>query len=137
MSSSKTTGRAYYFGCLRGVNGQTEAGHYLYDERLRSVPWRQRKAATPWEHIDAKLAPMLRYREEAPQGHAALHHKDGWTALAFWDRSGDSRGNSNSTFLLEGTLTFDQARVVARDVFPALFERFPFDVVEEGVRHAA
>lgn len=126
---TQSAGRAYYFGCLCGVNGETQAGHYLHDDHLRTVSWRERDAQ-PWGYIDAQLAPKLGRHEEAPQGHAALHHKDGWTALAFWDRSGDSRDNSNSAFLFDHVLTFDAALAAAREAFPALFERFPFDVVE-------
>lgn len=114
--------RAFYFGCF----GQP--GHGFRNEQMRSqwsaseiVPW-------GWE-VDGGLAPRIG-RAEAPQGRAALHHKGGWTALSFWDRSGDSRGNSSSTFLLEGTLTFAEALAEARERFPVLFKRFPFEVVE-------
>ncbi len=121
---------AFYFGCARGVWGHREAGHYFYAPGGRSA--REAEAVNPWGHVDGKLAPREyegRSAPECPQGVAALHHKDGWTALAFWDRTGDSRGNSNSTFLFDATLTFEEALAAARENFPALFERFTFDIV--------
>jgi hypothetical protein len=122
-SRSSQSRRAFYFGCY----GQ--AGHYFHDERMRHR-W-EAEQIVPWGFkVDGGLAPTIGYRQEAPQGHAALHHKAGWTALSFWDRSGDSRGNSSSTFLFEDTLTFDEALAEARERFPALFKRFPFEIVE-------
>lgn len=89
---------------------------------------------TPWPHVDGKLAPTIGPRQkyfqnEAVQGVASLTHKGGWTALSFWDRTGDSRGNSSSTFLFDETLTFDDALARARVEFPSIFARFPFEVV--------
>jgi hypothetical protein len=126
---------AFYFGCKRGVGGDTQAGHHLYDESYRTVYGRDRGWADwgcgPFDALDAALAPRPSGRySEAPQGHAALHHRDGWTAISFWDRSGDSRGNSNSTFIFNAELTFDEALAEAHERFPALFERFPFEIVE-------
>lgn len=99
-------------------------GHYLYDTNMDSVlHWRK---ATPWEQIDAQLAPTTKpYQVE---GATALHHKDGWTAIQFWDRSGDSRGNSNSAFLMEGTWAFEEALAKAREAFPNIFKRFKFEI---------
>jgi hypothetical protein len=128
--------QAVYFGCARGVWGHREAGHYAYSPSGRSGG-RYGDPIGPWKHVDGTLAPMDGYRREAPQGHAVLHHKDGWTALSFWDRSGDSRGNSNSNFFFDATLTFEEALAAARERFPDLFARFPFEVVEWGVRDVA
>lgn len=117
---------AYYFGCTRGINSR-EAGHFFYDTNLRSVGLSSTRLGLPWEHVDGVLAPRLyegRYAPECPQGEAALHHKDGWTALAFWDRTGDSRGNSSSTFFFEGTLDYQEALARARVLFPAVLDRF-------------
>lgn len=135
---------AYYFGCTRGVWGDTQAGHGFCGPHGRSVSGRDVEAANPWGMLDGKLAPKDHYGEvvfgiddrrraeraaECPQGVAALHHKDGWTALSFWDRTGDSRDNSNSTFLFDAALSFDEAVAATREHFPALFARFTFEVV--------
>lgn len=150
--------RAFYFGCARGVGGHRDAGHHLYGPNYHSVS-RPERLGQPWAHghhdgLDGTLAPVDYYGElvfgiddrkradrgtEFPQGVAALHHRDGWTALAFWDRSGDSRGNSNSVFLFDTELTFEGALVAARKNYPDLFERFPFEVkpLPESRRRAA
>ena len=33
------------------------------------------------------------YRGPQTQGEALLYHKQGWTAISFWDRSVDERGS--------------------------------------------
>lgn len=130
---------AFYFGCACGIDGRRDVGHYLYqpgrDGDLIKRGYKSRKALDeliPWGATpDATLAPRPSGRHsEAPQGVAALHHKDGWTALSFWDRSGDSRPNSNSTFMFYDHLTFEEIVKRAKVEFPALFERFPFEIVE-------
>lgn len=132
--------RAIYFGCSRGVWGHREAGHCFHGPDGRSLSTRDTERAQPFGMPDGKYAPRLPgYRDrEAPQGQAALHHKDGWTLLAFWDRTGDSRGNSNSNFIFDAELAFDEAVAAAREHFGELFERFNFDVAPyEGARRAA
>lgn len=129
--------RALYFGCARGVWHQ-DVGHGFHEPGGRSLGLGRRgQDIGPWGlKVDSRLQPLAAggtkeqrpYGEEAPQGRALLHHKDGWTALAFWDRTGDSRSNSNSTFLFDTTLSFDEALVAAKENFPELFERFDFEV---------
>lgn len=90
----------FFFGCFRGVAGHHEAGHYwrLPDGR-RSNPYGPFGSCP-----DGTLCP----KGNQYQGKAWLHHKDGWTAIGLWDRTGDARGNSNSNFIVEGTYTFDE-----------------------------
>lgn len=121
---------SYYFGCWR------DSGHYLWAPGRCSV-WGNHDC--PWQdyELDAKLAPgttLVRGRHrtphEQPEGIAALHHKDGWTAIAFWDRSVDRRSGSNSAFILRGTHSFDETLRLARDAFPEIFARFAFEIRE-------
>lgn len=137
-----------YFGCARGIDGRREVGHHWYEPNREPTRWtlwsvsgRVAEPLNPWGIIDGKLAPRLvrgqlaigahpRRGEEAAQGVALLHYKDGWTALAFWDRSGDRRGNSSSTFLFDEELGFAAALARAKAEFPTLFERYPFEVTE-------
>ena len=70
-----------------------------------------------------------RQRDET-EGRALLTHGGGWTAVAFWDRSGDRRGASNTTFIVRGTLTFEQVIRVARHRWPSIWSRFTFEVVQ-------
>jgi hypothetical protein len=124
--------QAFYFGC------RDRAGHYLFDRFGRSVPASvQAKGPIPWEKIDGAIPPSARgLPSHAPQGVAALHHRDGWTALGFWDRSVDHRGGSNSAFFFDRLLTFDLALSEAREFFPWVFARLDFEVIPEPTSRA-
>lgn len=113
--------RSYFHGCTGDGSGHGFHGaHEHWTGNL--VP----RGEVPWgRELDGGLAPKLAGQTE---GVAKLHHKNGWTALAFWDRSGDSRGNSNSVFIFEGTWTYDQVLELAHEHFPESFERFDFEL---------
>jgi hypothetical protein len=64
------------------------------------------------------------------EGQSVITHKDGWTALSFWDRSIDSRPGSNSNFLAEGIFSFDEMVKLAQEKFPSVWNRFKFPIVE-------
>lgn len=108
----------YFYGCLKGIDeNHTEAGHY----------WRQPDLTQPdnlptmfGRYPDGTLCPA----GPQYQGKALLTHKDGWTAIGFWDRTGDSRGNSNSNFFVQGTYTFDEMVKLATAAYPLLWRRF-------------
>lgn len=77
-----------YFGC-----GPDSIGHYLYDKDGR------RFTRHPWDrslNFDGTLAPQP--EEKLYVG--TVNRLPGWnmTAVAWWDRSGDKRGASNSVF---------------------------------------
>lgn len=140
--------RAFYFGCLRDVGLHTQAGHFLYNERLGSTyPGHHGEIAFPfqYEKLDGQFQPRESKQysnhrgDEKPQGQARLTQVSGWTVLAFWDRSGDSRGASNSSFVFDQILDGETALMWARKTFPQLFERFPFEVtiVETVIPEAA
>lgn len=112
--------RAYFHGCTGDGSG-----HGFHGTHERWTGNRTPREVVPFKSLDGGLAPKL---ASQTQGVAQLHHKDGWTALAFWDRSGDSRGNSNSVFIFEGTWTFDQVLVLAKEHFPESFARFDFEI---------
>lgn len=108
--------RGFYFGCIG------EAGHYMFDERLRKT-WKRDTSYSypvPFEKVDGGLCKS----GAQVQGEALLHHKDGWTALSFWDRTVDTRGGCNSNFFFDEILTFDEALKEAEQRFPSIFERF-------------
>lgn len=117
----------YYFGC------RDELGHLFWKSSER-VFFRVMENISPWGvQIDGKLAPAVRNkrgyieREEA-QGVCALHHKKGWTAIAFWDRSIDDRGASNSVFMVEGIYDFDAMVEMAKEQYPDIMRRFKFEL---------
>lgn len=115
-----------YFGAWGGP------GHYLWTAEGRRtddsvLPWCRGKYRTG---IDSTLCPALDGSE--PEGKAALHHREGWTALAFWDRSQDQRLGSNSAFLAQGTHTAEEILTAAREDFPSICARFTFQIQAQG-----
>ena len=127
----------YYFGCWRGV------GHYLHastGERLSLVDaWRlPRDFPCRPAALDSSFLPP---RLPQVEGRATLVHLNGWTVLSFWDRSGDARPGSHSTFIVRGTHPFDVFCAMAQRTFPQVWARMPFLVVEwvadtEGATYA-
>lgn len=123
----------YFFGPWEG------AGHYLFNEHGHSE-WRKEKEV-PWgvEIMDGGLQPHTCgslergqpcYRGTcAPQGIANVHHKDGWTALAFWDSSVDRRGGCVSVYLAKGDFDFTQMVEMAKTRFAKRWEKMTFDVI--------
>ena len=120
----------YYFGCWSGT------GHHLWAPDGRALT-RNEPLPPSLRCLDGTLCgdPALADHnrrtgalswhgiERQPQGVARLHHRDGWTALAWWDRSGDARGGSNSAFVAEGTLTAAEVIERGRVAFPTVWRR--------------
>lgn len=71
--------------------------------------------------LDASFAPRDPRQTE---GRAAVHHVRGWTIVAWWDRAGDSRPNSNSAFLMKGEHTLSAVLLEAAAQYPELLPRF-------------
>jgi hypothetical protein len=114
----------FYFGCMDQV------GHHVFSSP-RAYELEDRRAVSdvlyrnPWGiAIDGGLCKSGAEQE----GIALIHHKNGWTALAFWDRSVDKRGKSNSVFLAIGEFEFDQMVAMAKQFFPEVIARFPFEI---------
>jgi hypothetical protein len=105
-----------FWGCYR------RAGHFLYGRGLRSVNHTGLLPASLQPmRLDAQLAPKDPKQRE---GRARLHHLDGWTVIAWWDRSVDERMGSNSALLVRGTHSFGAVLLAAADAFPELLPRF-------------
>lgn len=108
----------YFFGCW------TRVGHYLHEPGGKSV-----SQAGPfwWTELDGQYCPGLARPRSGPrpepQSACRVTHANGWTVLAFWDRSVDGRLASNGAFLAEGTLDFAGMLALAREHFPAIVER--------------
>ncbi len=117
----------YYFGPLN------EAGHYLHDQSHRVI-WPDRIG--PWRvgELDGGLCPNVSpdavWKRTGPEieGDAILHHKDGWTALAFWDRTIDTRGACCSVYLADGSFSFEEMVALAQDAFKTRWDRMKFKV---------
>lgn len=123
--------RVYYFGCWERV------GHYLWlpDGRRATDDVH---CALPWAFLDTTLCPGRRNRHgdvnplEQREGLAALHHREGWTALAFWDRSVDQRHGSNSAFIADEVLDATAMLEAIGKAFPGVMARFTFPIVVES-----
>lgn len=112
----------FYFGCMR------EAGHYLYHPSGGTAYGYSVPNDFPCTQIpDAVFLPKQLPQDE---GVASFLHLNGWTIIAFWDRSVDSRPGSNSVFLARGIMSFEAICAKSREAFPAVWKRFKFPVVE-------
>ena len=122
VGSQEMSEGCFYFGCWGQV------GHYLRDQHGESMGYGKasKKTGIPEEvvlNIDGGFLP-----KDTTQGRAAIHHVDGWTILAFTDRSVDSRPGSNSAFIALGTLTFSHIVERSKKFFPDIWSRFKFEV---------
>lgn len=108
--------KVYYFGCRNG-----DGGHYLWNYEWNRVDYKLQREFRPWNigEIDFKLCP--RY---GAQGIVKVHHKDGWSALAFEDFTVDDRPGSNSCFLIDKIVDFKEGIELAQASWPQLFKRF-------------
>ncbi len=113
--------KVFFFGCIG------RPGHGLHGEGSRMWPFNK---CIPWGfELDSKLCPD---GKEQLQSHAAIHHKEGWTALAWWDRSGpDKRMGCNSALLAEGEFTFAEMETLMKDHWAEVFERQPVELFLE------
>lgn len=130
----------YYFGYTPhaghglSVRNKSSSARYEIEKRLevqlgcldRPFCWNGPK--TPRDQYD---------RRDEAEGRAFLTHRAGLTVLAFWDRSGDKRGASNTAFICPGTLTFAQIVRQARHTWPQIWARFTFPVVQVDERGRA
>jgi hypothetical protein len=136
LKDAATQPRMFYFGPW------DSPGHYIVDERGYSM-YGDKLGTLPWTlgQLDGGLQPHFAdcakkrghyYRccncPSGAEGPALLHHKDGWTALAFWDRTVDKRGACNSVYMAEGTYTFDQMVAMARERFAVRWNKMAFQV---------
>ena len=127
LAAEVTTVETYYFGCWRSI------GHHLWNPKLADRSGLQHydvekkipKAIA--QRIDPCFCPGYdgphkRDRAEV-EGEAALHHVDGWTVLAWWDRSVDSRGACNSAIISKGLYDFTTMLEIGKAQMPHVMER--------------
>ena len=123
----------YYFGPLK------ESGHFLFHENGEKVYSFDRPGiGIPWkdEEIDGPLQPghpepgdrLQRRTRPMREGETSLHHKDGWTALSFWDFTVDTRPGSSSTYIAKGEFTFEQMVELAKTHFTQRWAMMKFEV---------
>lgn len=104
------TVEAYLHGDLRRDQADGGGGHRwnngLAEQDVPS-PWRVPDAILCWNARRSRDGRELSTGElEQVQGAACLRRRDGWTALAWWDRTGDRRGGSNTVLVARARLSF-------------------------------
>lgn len=123
---------AYFCGVWPGHT----AGHYCYlptgHKAGRGSPlspwagdaWSPLTDSRCYPHMGCKLvAGMWDTPRDAREGVRYHDQRDGWTLVAWWDRSGDHRGGSIAAFAFDEVLTPDAAEARARELFPAVWQR--------------
>lgn len=101
-----------------GAWSPRELGHRTY----KPNGWRlsHEENPTPWERLDGAL---VSGNSGGEQFVVERHAKDGWIALAFWDRTGDSRPGSNSVILAKAC-NDDEALKAFAVAFPEQWNRW-------------
>lgn len=113
-------GKVYFFGC------KDTGGHYCFDpEGGKSTGYNW---PGPWnKKIDGTLPPQ----RDKTEFKCTVTHKEGWTALAFWDYTIDTRPGSNSAFFTRGEYDFEEMLQLAKHAWPRLFkDRFRDKLVQ-------
>lgn len=124
--SKSTERQPWFFGCWGRI------GHYLWSPA--GVLYRRESARLPWSDIDCVLCPGNRNRHgdvkplDQIEGAARLHVKDDWTALAWWDRSVDTRSGSNAAIFIPGVHDVHSALTIGRETFPSMFAQYEYEI---------
>lgn len=120
LNSPVVTSPVYYFGCW------DRPGHYLVDPNNRHI---DRAGPFTAGNLDGSFPPHIplpggNYRQLIEdETIASLAHWKGWTVLAMWDRSVDTRGACNAAFVVEGEHTHAEMWALAREHFPKIVGR--------------
>lgn len=108
----------WYFGVLEPPT----VGHYVYREGSRS--W---DAAAPLglrgETLDMKHTPPEPQTQGLARLSALRRGAETVTILAWWDRTGDRRGNSNSALIVDRECTLAEMLAEGARAFPAVMAR--------------
>jgi len=116
-------GDVYFFGCHTG-----RVGHYLWRVRSGRYEMTTHKGLLPWQNIDGELTPRTFSAYTQTEGRAARHTLGGWTALAWWDRSVDTRHGSNAALFAPGDLTVEELLALGRKTFPSFMARMTYAI---------
>ena len=121
--SESNIGPCFYFGCKK------QAGHFLFNEQGWQAS-RSSEIELPFRYhiLDGGLLPAGR---PEVQGEAVLVHIGSHTVVSFWDRSVDTRGGCNSSFVIPSHVDFSTAIAISKERFPWVWERINFEVKEQ------
>lgn len=127
---------ALYHGCW------DRPGHGLYDKDGRSVFGDRLPPGLPWNggHMDNRLVMNASSKKDVTDGRVFWTcggRSELWFAFVWWDRSGDSRSNSNSGFYVRGfkpdELTPATTKAAAIEAFAFACAEFPRIVARQHV----
>lgn len=112
------TSPVYFYG----IQDRNRLGHSLWTPDLHRIDPLRWPGDFPWQvqDLDGGMQPTGDYQL---LGVARLHHKADWTAVSFWDRSGDARFNSNGSFVAKGTHNFAEMMALAVEHFSVIVDR--------------
>lgn len=121
---------AYYYGC------GNDSGHYWWAPNDRPDPLlnayktpedRMRPLGSPFGvEVDCGVQPKTEPYQH--QGPCRIETRDGWTVMAWWDRSVDKRYNSCSAFVHRGEHAFPEMLKLLKSEFPWVFNRLRFEL---------
>lgn len=107
----------YYYGCW------STTGHYLFQPGGRRIDY----LSTPFGYdLDGRVQPVETHDAYCRgNGIPALRlvHRDGWTAVGFWDNTVDSRPKSCGAFVCIGSKNLEQVLAEAKVQFPEIWLR--------------
>lgn len=130
----------YYYGCW---NNRT--GHFLFKPDGTFVEMESEKRLAEQMKsvniscdifISSSKCPQrkdVNNRRLEVEGEAHLHHINGWTLLAFWNRSVDHRNSSHSNFFTQGEWDFNQMCQIARKSYPSIWQKLDENRVKVGL----
>ena len=105
----------FYFGTWPRSGG----GHYWFNQHGQTRY--ELRLRTPFDSPDGTYQP----NNGEKQGPAALRHKDGWTILAWWDRTEDSRGGCCSALAWPEEVGFEFMVSLLETRYPKIAARRP------------
>jgi hypothetical protein len=109
--------KLFFHGCVK------EAGHYLFTEHGNRLNY---KATNELGFHSFVLDGALIPKDETKEGICFLSCINGWTIVAFNDRSVDSRMSSNACFLYEGNVPFTIVLAEAKSRMKWFFDRINY-----------
>ena len=110
--------RTFFFG----VKSADSKGHYLFAKNLQTVWGEREQRVLPFRYtiLDGGLLPPGLPEE---QGRLHLAVINGWTVLGMWDRTADTRGACNASFIAEGIHTIEDMKAIAARDYPTIWAR--------------
>jgi hypothetical protein len=116
------TREAFYFGARRCIV------HQLHQENTRGPVNARDVAGLPWTVYDLDAGLLESWgQKECNDGRVHWTYADGWFAFCWWDRTGDTRAESNSGLYVKG---FSEGERI--QAFQYVCDKFPDIISRQG-----